>query len=259
MSNFNQCNSVADRWEKEVFIILLNQDRLVSGYKWNGGKHSDYDIKLLLNPDGQETTIEVKAQSIYNKVDPDDDYFVIETLQGGQPSGLSLTESEFYYIFKYQKTDQELLTKIYFNKNVDGSEENGIQYTLYKIRTNVIRDIIAGNPNLPTSTFNDCRKGGNNVSYKIDMSYFNVLPKSDYTKMKGSLDNKELIDLNNNKLKLPELPDRIYYIEDPEIKYDFVDEDDDMLIPKLDDVGEEYTKLVKNTGGLELLNFISKK
>jgi hypothetical protein len=259
MSNFNQCNSVADRWEKEVFIVLLNQDKLVSGYKWNGGRHPEYDEKLLLSPDGKEITIEVKAQSIYNTVDPTDDHFVIETQQGGQPSGLSLTESDYYYIFKYDKSDQELMTKIYYNKTVDGKEETGIKYTLHRIKTDVIRDIIASNPNLPTSTFNDCRKGGNNVSYKINMSYFNDLPISDYSAVEDVLDNEQLIDLNKNKLILPELRDRTYYVEESGKKHVFLDEDDDMIIPDIDDVGEEYNKLVKNTGGLELLNFISKK
>jgi len=262
MANFNQCNSVADRWEKEVFIIALNQDKLVSGYKWNNVKRPEYDLKLLLNPNGEIITIEVKAQSIYNKNDPDNDWFVIETQQGGQPSGLSLTTADYYYIFKYNKTDQDLLTKIYFNKTTNGSAENGVAYTLYKIKTDVIHDIINNNPNLPTSTFNDCRRGGNNISYKINMTYFNGLSKSNFRSMTGTLDNDELIDLDDNHMvRIPNIPDRIYYADNPDELEE--EEDDDMLLPKKgkgydsDSSGSNSSGYSDN--GLEFLKFISKK
>jgi hypothetical protein len=212
MTEFNKCNSIADRFEKEVFIIMLNGDKLDYGFKWNNLKKPEYDINVNLK-DGEKLKIEVKAQRIY-----DNDAIWIETEQGGQPSGLSVSESDYYYIFKYPTQDQNTLTKIYYNKTENATAETGIKYTLHKIKSDVLKKIISDNPDIPVSQFNDCRKGGKNTTYIIDYKYFKNLPKSDYSKLNGSLDNNELLNLEKDSLVI--LPrgskkGKIYYAENP--------------------------------------------
>jgi hypothetical protein len=182
---FLKTNAVAQRWENEVFIWHLNNKTLKYGFKWSEGYHPEYDLKLFLN-NGKERKIEVKGQTIYDK---NDDYFAIEVMQKGKPSGLELTKSDYYYIFKYgdgnkvkngvnekgwpiyiDKTKLDMENMFYdFSKNLE--DQNNVRYTLYVIKTEKIRQIIADNPNLPESPYNDSNQG-KNKTYNIPIRMF---------------------------------------------------------------------------------------
>lgn len=279
MSNniaFQKTNAIAQRWEDEVFILALNEGVLDYGYKWNGGYHPEYDVKLNLK-DNKQIKIEVKGQTIYR---PNNDVFYIEYVQKGKPSGLDLTESDYYYIFKYGNGNKVkngninidetklLMENIFYSFDVDQSEQNSIDYTLYKIKTSLIRQIIRNNPNLEVSAFNDSNKGRNETKV-IPISMFDnfssverIAGKLDYDEY-GDLLNDDIVVFPNNVNK-----DKVYYAENPENTALH-------LLSNPDEVDYGFGKPKKGSGydsdssssssssdsdsGLQFLKFISKK
>lgn len=274
---FQKTNAIAQRWEDEVFILALNEGVLDYGYKWDGGYHPEYDIKLNLK-DNKQIKIEVKGQTIYR---PNNDVFYIEYLQKGKASGLDLTESDYYYIFKYGNGNKVkngnvyidetklLMENIFYSFDVDQSEQNSIDYTLYKIKTSLIRQIIRNNPNLEVSAFNDSNKGRNETKV-IPISMFDnfssverIAGKLDYDEY-ANLVNDDIVVFPNNVNK-----DKIYYAENPK-------DTSINLLSNPDEIDYGFGKQKKGSGydsdssgssssssdsdtGLQLLKIISKK
>jgi hypothetical protein len=198
---FKKDNAVATRFEKEIFIRAIHFDpNFYFGFKWTTGSHPNYDV-LLTNKDDSHNAIEVKAQKIYNDTN---DYFSIETQQKNEPSGLSLSKSDYYYIFKIKQADKDTLIDIYYEKNKNQTAENGISYTLYQIKTDHLRQLIMNN-NYPISNYSDNKKKGN-IKYDIPIKDVNV------NKITGSLNSNEIIELDkDNRLifKRPYLEQKI--------------------------------------------------
>jgi hypothetical protein len=165
---FEKDNAVATRFEKEVFIRAIQSNpNFYFGFKWSQGSHPKYDI-LMTDKDDTHTAIEVKAQKIYSS----NDYFSVETQQRNQPSGLSSSKSNYYYIFKISQDNKEKLINIYYDKTLNQTAENGIEYDLYEIKTDHLRQLIMNN-NYPESNYSDNKKKGN-IKYDIpikDVTY----------------------------------------------------------------------------------------
>jgi len=187
--SFVEANIISDRFEKEVLIKELKNKKNKQLFKWSGGYHPEFDIKII-SDDNTENKIEVKTQSIYNNKD---DYFVIESIQKGMLSGINKTESDYYYIFKILKEKKDILLDIFY-KNINPEEQNKINYKLYKIKTNLIKKIIKENQDITTSNYNDSNKGINK-SYKIPIRYFNDIDIID-----DNLNNIELDNLNKKSI-----------------------------------------------------------
>jgi hypothetical protein len=213
MSNsiaFKKTNAVAQRWENEVFIIALNDNSLKYGFKWESGYHPEYDIKLFFN-DGSQRKIEVKGQTIY---DSKNDYFTIEYLQKGKASGLDKTDADYYYIFKYERPNKEILEKIYYDYDLDPIKQDTISYTLYKIKTKLIRQVIRKNENIPISTYNDSNQG-KNESYKIPINYFTNFGSVEI--LTGNLNADEYDNLLNDSVVDLNSSNKIFYANDKQI------------------------------------------
>lgn len=206
---FKKTNAVAQRWENEVFIISFNDESLKYGFKWSSGYHPEYDLKLFFN-DGSHRKIEVKGQTIY---DSKNDYFTIEYLQKGKPSGLDKTDSDYYYIFKYERPNKEILENIYYSFSENPINQDTISYTLYKIKTKLIRQVIKNNKNIPISTYNDSNQG-KNESYKIPITYFTSFGSVEI--LTGNLNANEYNDLIKDNTVNINSANKIFYASEKE-------------------------------------------
>jgi len=197
---FEKDNAVATRFEKEVFIRTIQSNpNFYFGFKWTQGSHPKYDI-LMTNKDDTHIAIEVKAQKIYSS----NDHFSIETQQKNEPSGLSLSKSNYYYIFKISQDDKEKLINIYYDKTLNQTAENDIEYDLYEIKTDHLRQLIMNN-NYPISNFSDNKKKGN---IKYDIPIKDVT----YNKISGILNSIKMNELEkDNRLifKRPYLEEKV--------------------------------------------------
>jgi len=99
MNRFYDCLKSAKKYEAET-LKYLNFDT----FEFNDT--SSHDIKII--KDGIETLIEVKSEALAYKTGN----ICIEYFCRGKPSGISVTKSEYYYIYVVKDEKEYRLFKI---------------------------------------------------------------------------------------------------------------------------------------------------
>ena len=202
MASFYKDNAVSNRFEIETIIIPFKDGTLDYAFKWNDIKKPEFDVEVNYM-DKTSEKIEVKAQQIYKPVDD----IRIEFKGKGQPKGIELTTSDYYFVYKYHLLDKPLLEDIFYTKTEDPSLQDDIHYTLYVIETSYLKKIIKENK-FEIDGKDDSNTGKlESGSYKIPLSFFT---KKDVDVIKGKLNYDDFKNLQeNHKIKVTK--SKIYY------------------------------------------------